>query len=80
MSNIRFFLFLFVPIAAIYLATATWSPPYDVDTLTNALTAHELATSGDVFLEDHEQLAARRFQGYVSWVVPAGDTAASQYP
>ena len=79
-SQRRFFLTVFVPLVAIYLATATWSPPYDADTLTNVLTANELGTNGDVFLDRHEHLADPVFQGVVSWVVEAKDTAAAQYP
>lgn len=79
-SAFRFFTAVFVPLAALYLATATWRPPYDADTLTNALTAQEIGRDGDVFLENHVQLTAAEFQGVVSWVVPATEGAASQYP
>jgi hypothetical protein len=76
----RFFLRLFFPLAVIYLVTTTWSPPYGVDTLTNILTAREIATEGDVYLDDYTELARRRYQGRVSWVIAVEDTAVSQYP
>lgn len=79
-SAARFFSLIFVPLVVIYLATASWERPYGADPGTNVLTAYELATDGDVFLDDHEQLAAPPFRGRLSWVVPAGDSAASQYP
>ena len=76
----RLFFAVFVPLAVLFLVTATWSPPYDADTFTNAVTAHELGTRGDVVLDRHEQLAQPNFQGVVSWIVEARDSAASQYP
>ena len=76
----RLFLAVFVPLAALFLVTATWSPPYDADTFTNAITAYEIGTHGDVILDRHEVLAQPNFQGAVSWIVEARDSAASQYP
>lgn len=76
----RLFVAVFLPLAVIYLLTATWKPPYDADTFTNAVTAYELGTYGDVFLERHEALNDDFYQGVVGWIVTARDTAASQYP
>ncbi|NND03240.1 MAG: hypothetical protein HKN91_10675 [Acidimicrobiia bacterium] len=79
-SQRRLFIAVFLPLAVIYLLTATWQPPYDADTFTNAVTAYELGTHGDVFLERHEELTGDFYRGVVGWVVPARDSAASQYP
>ena len=79
-SQRRLFVAVFLPLAVLYLLTATWQPPYDADTFTNAVTAYELGTHGDVFLERHEELTDDFYRGLVGWVVPAGDTAAAQYP
>ncbi len=75
-----FFLLIAAPLLAIYLPTATWSQPDHIDSFTNVLTAWELGTDGSFRLDDHVQLADPDYYRYVAWVVPAGDSAASQYP
>jgi len=80
LSRVRFFAIVAGPLFVLYLVTATWTTPYNMDSLTNALTAAEIADDGDPFLEEHEPLAEARFQGYAGWIVTAGDTAASHYP
>ncbi len=80
LAGYRLFVAVFAPLAALFLATATWSPPYDADTFTNAITGYEIGTHGDVILDRHEELAQPNFQGVVSWIVEAKESAASQYP
>ena len=80
LSDGRFFLLIAGPLLVVFLATATLSPPLNVDAFTNVLTAWELGTDGDFLLDDHEQLADPDYYQTVAWVVPAGDSAASQYP
>ncbi len=69
-----------LPLLLLYLVTASWALPYNVDTATNVFTAWELAEDGDVFLEDHAVLAAPEYLRTIAWVVPAGDSVAAQYP
>ena len=76
----QLFAIVFIPLAVIYLATTTWSGAYNTDTLANALTASELATNGDVFLEDYEDKTSRDHNRVIVWVVDSQDSAASQYP
>jgi hypothetical protein len=80
MSRARIFTIVAAPLFVLYLATATWTVPYNMDALTNVLAAAEIAYESDPFLEEHEVLADERYQGYAAWVVAAGDTAASKYP
>ncbi|MDJ0662940.1 MAG: hypothetical protein QNJ75_00170 [Acidimicrobiia bacterium] len=68
------------PLFALYLATASWTLPYHIDTATNVFTAWELATNGDVYLDSHAELATPEYIRTIAWVVPAGDSVASQYP
>jgi hypothetical protein len=76
----RFFLWIAVPLLVFYLATATWAFPYHIDAFTNVLSSWKLGTDGTFLLEDHVQLTGTEYYGYVALVVPAGDSAASQYP
>lgn len=69
-----------LPLAVVYLLTASWSLPYHVDPMTNAITAAELAWDGDVFLEDYSVLVENSYGASAPWVVPAKDSAVSQYP
>lgn len=80
LSGLSLFALVAAPLLALYLATASWTLPYNVDTGTNVLTAWELAEDGDVFLDDHVALAEPEYLRTIAWVVPAGDSAASQYP
>lgn len=75
-------LFLVVagPLFVIYLLTATYSRPYNIDAFTNVLTAWEIADNGSPYLDDHEQLADPLYTGNVGWVEATGDRAISQYP
>ncbi|MGA9595738.1 MAG: hypothetical protein WBV06_06260 [Acidimicrobiia bacterium] len=68
------------PLLALYLVTASWTLPYHIDAVTNVFTAWELGTHGDVYLDHQAVLAAPEYLRTVAWVVPAGDSAASQYP
>lgn len=76
----RFFLLIAVPLLVLYLATATWSLPYHIDAFTNVLSSWKLGTDGTFVLDDHVQLTGTEYYGFVALVVPAGESAASQYP
>jgi hypothetical protein len=74
------FLRVALPLLIVYLLTASWTLPYHIDTITNVFTAWELGNDADVFLEDHEVLAEPEYLQTYAWIVPAGDSAAAQYP
>ena len=76
-SNRRFLLVAAAPLLVIYLLTATWSTPVNKDTLTNALSAWTLGTEGSFYLVEHEEFVDI---GGWGWIVPARDSATSQYP
>lgn len=80
LSTRSLFLVISGPLLVVYLATATWSPPYNIDAFTNVLTAWQLGTEGTFLLESHEELADPEYYGSVAWVVKSEDSAASQYP
>jgi hypothetical protein len=72
-SGLAVFFLVVAPLAAIYLLTASWSMPYQLDAFTNVQTGYELGRDGDVFLPDEAAL------GYV-WTVRVGDRNVSRYP
>lgn len=77
----RLFMVVAGPLFVLYLLTATWTLPYNIDAFTNVLTAHEIGVSGDVYLDDYAALAVPDYIGNISWVVPTGEGSfASQYP
>lgn len=78
--DLSFFLWIAAPLLVLYLATATWSQPYHIDPLTNVLSSWQLGTEGSFRLDNHVQLADPDYYRNVAWIVPAGDSAASQYP
>jgi alpha-1,2-mannosyltransferase len=80
LGDSRFFLLIAAPLLAIYLPTATYSRPDTIDSFTNVLTAWQLGTNGTFLLDDHLQLADPDYYGNIAWVVPVGESAASQYP
>lgn len=82
-NDFRFFLLIFTPLLALYLATTMWSPPNHIDPFTNRVTAWSLGTQGTFILDDHVHLTDPDFYGNLAWIVPTdedGDRAASQYP
>ncbi len=79
-SDFRFFLLIFTPLLALYLATTMWSPPNHIDPFTNRVTAWSLGTQGTFILDDFVHLTEPDFLGNIAWIVPAGESAASQYP
>ncbi len=79
-SDFRFFLLIFTPLLALYLATTMWSPPNHIDPFTNRVTAWSVGTQGTFILDDFVHLTEPDFLGNLAWIVPAGESAASQYP
>jgi len=79
-SNGGLFLRVALPTLVLYLLTASWTLPYHIDAVTNVFTAWEIGTDGDVFLEDQAVLTDPKYLQTIAWVVPAGESAISQYP
>lgn len=50
----RFFLAVFIPVAAVYLATTTWGIGINIDPLTNTYTAWALGTSGTPIVDEYQ--------------------------
>jgi hypothetical protein len=72
------FLLVFAPLLAIYLATATYSYPLINDAFSNSATAWSIANNGSVYLDDFE--GHEETYGFISWIVPGGDSIVSKYP
>jgi hypothetical protein len=68
-----------LPLFILYLLTASWTLPYHIDAASNVFTAWELAKDGDVLLDRYDGLSLADLHT-VAWVVPAGDSVATQYP
>lgn len=74
----RFFLAVFLPVAAIYLATTSWGIDVNIDVMTNTYTAHSLGTSGSPVVTGYEVPESHRT--YISWLTPVEDGYISSYP
>ncbi len=70
---------VFSVLGALYLLTATWSPPYNVDSFTNMIQARAFA-DGEVIVDEYEPFTDRQYRGMLSWMVPSPDGPTSQYP
>jgi hypothetical protein len=79
LSHRALFAWVVFPLLVLYLATATWSGGYHIDPFTNNLSAWSLGTRGTLLLDDHVALATPEYFSNIAWVVPARDSAASQY-
>lgn len=66
------------PLLVLYLLTATWSYPILNDAFSNSATAWSIANEGTVYLEEYR--GHEETYGFISWIVPAGDSIASKYP
>ena len=67
-------------IAVVYLATATWSQPYNVDAFTNAIQARSFAAGDGVILPEYEEYTGQPYRSRLLWVVDSPDGPTSQYP
>lgn len=70
----------FVVLAAVYLATASWTLPYHIDALANAMTAWKLGTSGSVVLEEYTEVTGPDFFNVANQLVETGHGPVSKYP
>ncbi|HUP15460.1 MAG TPA: hypothetical protein VM848_05350 [Acidimicrobiia bacterium] len=76
----RIFLFVFVPLMALFLSSARTDLPYHIDAATNVFTAWTIGTTGSPVLGAYEELAAPSFKGVFAWIVPSERGPVSQYP
>jgi hypothetical protein len=76
----QLFLLVAGPLFLLFLLTSNRAVPYHIDAFSNVLPAWSLATSGSVYLPDHEVLVEPEYFGNIAWLVPAQDTVASKYP
>lgn len=64
----------------VYAATASFRLPYNVDAMTNALTAWQLADRGSVVLDRHTQLLDEQYFGAFAWIVESKRGPVAMYP
>jgi len=74
------FLLVFVPLALIYIATASYGLGYHIDPFTNAVTGWHIAMTGSVLLPDYEEAAEPEQFGNIAWIVESPRGPVSQYP
>lgn len=74
------FVVVFVPLAAIYIATASLTTHTHIDPLTNSLTGWHLGMTGSVVMPDHAEGSADDQYGNVGWVVDSLRGPVSHYP
>jgi hypothetical protein len=76
----RVFAVVAFPLWVIYLATAAWTLPYNVDPLTNAITAWSIGTRGSPLLPEYEAFTRPEYVGRSIWVVDGLDGPVSKFP
>ena len=79
-GRIPIFVMVFAPLAAIYLATATYGLPYHIDPYTNAVTGWQMGMTGSVVLEGYEVATEPEQFGNIAWVAESPKGPVSQYP
>ena len=70
----------FLILAAVYLATASWTLPYHIDALANALTAWKLGTTGSVVLEEYRTVTGDGYFNVANQLVETERGPVSKYP
>lgn len=74
------FFLVFIPLAAIYIATANLATHGHIDPLTNAVTGWHLGMSESVVLPEHADATSNDQRGNVAWVIDSRRGPVSQYP
>ena len=74
------FLAIFVPLFALYFATANKDLPYHIDAVTNVYSAWTMGTTGSPILEAHAGLTEPGYRATYGWVVESDRGPVSQYP
>ena len=74
------FLLVFIPLALIYIATASYGLGYHIDPFTSAVTGWHIGMTGSVLLPDYEEAAEPEQFGNIAWIVESPRGPVSQYP
>ena len=74
------FWLVFVPLALIYIATASYGLGYHIDPFTSAVTGWHIGMTGSVLLPDYEEAAEPEQFGNIAWIVESPRGPVSQYP
>ena len=63
------FLLVFIPLALIYITTASYGLGYHIDAFTNAVTGWHIGMTGSVVLPDYEEATRPEQVGNIAWIV-----------
>ena len=74
------FLVVFIPLALIYIATASYGLGYHIDAFTNAVTGWHIGMTGSVVLPDYQEATEPEQFGNIAWIVESPRGPVSQYP
>ncbi|MCH8972145.1 MAG: hypothetical protein IH918_08715 [Acidobacteria bacterium] len=74
------FLLVFIPLALIYITTASYGLGYHIDAFTNAVTGWHIGMTGSVVLPDYEEATRPEQVGNIAWIVESPRGPVSQYP
>ena len=74
------FVYVFVPLAILYIATASYGFGYHIDPYTNAVTGWHLGMTGSVVLPNYERATELEQFGNTGWFVESPRGPISQYP
>ena len=78
-QSVIFFVIL-LTLGSIYSATANWSLPYNIDAVSNAISAWYLANDGSFIARQHHEVASLEHQANLPWLVDSPSGPISQYP
>ncbi len=73
-------LLVFIPLALIYIVTASYGLGYHIDAFTNAVTGWHIGMTGSVVLVDYEEATRPEQFGNIAWIVESPRGPVSQYP
>ena len=74
------FFYVFIPLAILYIATASYGFGYHIDPYTNAVTGWHIGMTGSVILPDYERATEPEQFGNTGWFVESPRGPVSQYP
>ena len=79
-TDLQLFLLVFLIVFPVFVATANTRPPYNMDTLTNVLSAETIGRTGSPVMHDRSALADAEVSGVLTWVVESPRGPVSKYP
>ena len=74
------FFFVFVPLAILYIATASYGFGYHIDPFTNAVAGWHIGMTGSVVMPDYEEAIEPEQFGNIGWFVESPRGPVPQYP